>query len=158
MRIASLAEFRELLQGNPGVTAFVELKPASIGHFGPSVVLNRVVRELKPIADQIVLISFSLEILLAARQRQFPAVGAILGKWNQRKQTIMASIRPDYVICGVERLPRWGRLRSDNAKLMVYDLRDAERAMALSHRGAEFVETFAIAEMLAQLDELEGAG
>ena len=68
----------------------------------------------------------------------------------------MTEIRPDYVICGVERLPRWGRLSANGAKLMVYDVRNAKRAMELSHRGAEFVETFAIAEMLAQLDMLKG--
>lgn len=156
VQIPSLAEFRDLLHGYPGVMAFVELKGASIGHFGPTVVLNRVLRELEPVASQAVLISFSFDILLAARRQGFPTVGAILEKWNQRKQPAIAEIRPNYVVCQVELLPRWGKLAADHAKLMVYGVSDAQRALALARRGIAFVETFAIGEMLAQLDMVEG--
>ncbi|MFQ6021995.1 MAG: glycerophosphodiester phosphodiesterase family protein [Acidiferrobacterales bacterium] len=155
--IPSLVEFRELLQGYPGVTAFVELKSASISHFGPTVVLNRVLRELEPIASQVIIISFSFDVLLAARRQGVPTIGVILERWNQRKHAAIAEINPDYVICQVDLLPRWGKVNANNAKLMVYDLFDADRALALAKRGIEFVETFAIDEMLAQLDLLEGA-
>ena len=52
VRIPTLAEFCKLLQKWPGVTAFVELKSTSIDHFGPALVLNRVLRDIEAVASQ----------------------------------------------------------------------------------------------------------
>ncbi|MFQ5994968.1 MAG: glycerophosphodiester phosphodiesterase family protein [Acidiferrobacterales bacterium] len=157
VQIPSLAEFRDLLEAHPGVTAFVELKQSSLAHFGPAVVLNRVLRELTSVAQQIVLISFSLETLLAARRQGLTNLGAVLQQWSQRKQVIVQEIKPDYVICDVDRLPRWGRLRVSATKLMVYEVTDPKLALALASRGIDYVETFAIGEMFERLELLEAA-
>lgn len=157
VRIPSLAEFRELLEIHPGVTAFVELKQSSIEHFGTTVVLNRVLRELAPVAGQVVIISFSLQTLLAARSQGVPSVGVILERWTERKQATTRAIRPDYVICDIRKLPRWRKLRADNARIMVYDITDLKLAVKLGERGADLIETFDIGEMFAQLAVLQGA-
>ncbi len=41
---------------------------------------------------------------------------------------------------------------------MVYEVTDAALALKLARRGVEFVETFAIGEMLDQLELLQGEG
>lgn len=156
VRIPTLAEFCELLQKWPGVTAFVELKPANIEHFGPAVVLNRVLRDIESVASQVVLISFSFEILRAARKQGVAALGVILSKWRDRKTAIVREIKPQYVHSNVNLLPRWGKLRVDNAKLVVYEIVKANLAVALAARGVDFVETFAIGEMFEQLEHLKG--
>lgn len=158
VRLSSLAEFVAFLKGYPGVTAFIELKRSSIEHFGPTVVLNRVLRELEPIAERAVLISFSFDVLLAARKQRVRALGAVLQKWAQRKLPIMREIKPEFLICEASMLPRWGKLRCPNTRLMVYEITDAAFAMKLAKRGVEFVETFAIGEMLEQLELLRAAG
>ncbi len=161
VRIPTLAEFCELLQKWPGVTAFVELKSASIEHFGPAVVLNRVLRDIEPVrfhlpASQVVLISFSFEILRAARKQGVAALGVILSKWRDRKAAIVREIKPQYVHSNVNLLPRWGKLRVDNTKLVVYEIVKAKLAVDLAARGVDFVETFAIGEMFEQLEHLKG--
>ncbi len=156
VRIPTLAEFCELLQKWPGVTAFVELKSASIEHFGPAVVLNRVLRDIESVAGQVVLISFSFEILRAARKQGVAALGVILSKWRDRKAAIVREIKPQYVHSNVNLLPRWGKLRVDNAKLVVYEIVKAKLAVDLAARGVDFVETFAIGEMFEQLEHLKG--
>jgi glycerophosphoryl diester phosphodiesterase len=158
VRLSSLAEFVAFLRGYPGVTAFIELKRSSIEHFGPTVVLNRVLRELEPIAERAVLISFSFDVLLAARKQRVRALGAVLQSWAQRKQPILREIKPEFLICDVRMLPRWGKLRFPNARLMVYEITDAALAVKLARRGVELVETFAIGEMLDQLELLRAAG
>lgn len=155
LHIPSLAEFCQLLRAWPGVTAFVELKQSSIDHFGETVVLNRVLRELEPVASQVVLISFSLDILLTARKRGVALLGAVLESWRQRKHAIIREIGPQYIICNVQLLPRWGHLRANNAKLVVYEITSARRALNLAARGVDFVETFAVGEMFEQLELLQ---
>lgn len=156
IRIPTLVEFCELLQKWPGVTAFVELKSASIEHFGPAVVLNRVLRDIQSVASQVVIISFSFEILRAARKQGVAALGVILSKWRDRKAAIVREIKPQYAHSNVNLLPRWGKLRVDNAKLVVYEIVKAKLAVDLAARGVDFVETFAIGEMFEQLQHLKG--
>lgn len=158
VRIASLAEFVQLLIGYPAITAFIELKRSSIEHFGPTVVLNRVLRELEPVAERTVLISFSFEVLLAARKQRTGALGAVLEKWNQRKLPIVREIKPEYLICDVTTLPRWGRLRIADTRLMIYEIQDAKLALRLASRGVDLVETFAAGELLEQLEFARRAG
>ncbi|MFQ5757557.1 MAG: glycerophosphodiester phosphodiesterase family protein [Acidiferrobacterales bacterium] len=157
VRIPSLAEFRELLESHPGVTAFIELKRSSAEHFGPTVVLNRVMRELESVAQQVVIISFSFDVLLTARNQGVEHLGAIIHKWSQRKQAILREVRAGHVICEVGVLPRWGKLRVPGAKLMVYEITDARLALRLAARGVNLIESFAIGEMFEQLELLEGA-
>ena len=158
VRVSSLAEFVAFLKGYPGVTAFIELKRSSVEHFGPTIVLNRVLRELEPIAERTVLISFSFDVLLTARKQRVRPLGAVLEKWAQRKLPIVREINPEFLICEVDILPRWGKLRCPNSRLMVYEVTDAALALKLARRGVEFVETFAIGEMLDQLELLQDKG
>jgi glycerophosphoryl diester phosphodiesterase len=156
VRIPTLAEFCKLLQKWPGVTAFVELKSTSIEHFGPALVLNRVLRDIEPVASQVVIISFSFDILRAARKQDVAALGAILSKWSDRKAAIVREIAPQYVLSNINLLPWWGKLRVDNAKLVVYEIVSVKLALQLAARGVEFVETFAIGQMFEQLEHLKG--
>ncbi len=156
-RIATLSAFVELLRRHPGVKAFVELKRSSLEHFGPMIVLSRILRELGPVLERTVLISFDLDVLLAARRQQVPAVGAIINKWGERKHPLIRELRPDYLLCDVEGLPRWGALPTGGARLVVYEITDPALALRLAARGALFIETFAIGEMLEELELFRAA-
>ena len=56
----SLAQVVDAIAGWDGVTAFVEVKRASLRHFGHETVLRRVAEVLRPVLDRCVLISFDL--------------------------------------------------------------------------------------------------
>ena len=58
--IPSLAQVVELLGNFPRATAFVELKRASLQKFGMEQMVRSVCALLKPVATQVVLISFDL--------------------------------------------------------------------------------------------------
>lgn len=151
-RVVTLGEFAELLTRNPSVTAFVELKRISIERFGVSEVLNQVRPTLQRVASQCVLISYSLEALAAARGHGWPALGAVVDHWRERKQQLIREIRPEYLFCDVNGLPRWGRLHADDIKLVVFEVMDARRALKLARRGVAYIETFAIGELLRELE------
>lgn len=151
-RIATLGEFAELLKRNPTVTAFVELKRVSIERFGVAEVLNQVRPQLQRVVSQCVLISYSLEALAAARRHGWPALGAVIDRWRERKQHLIREIKPDYLFCDLGGLPRWGRLRADDMKLVVFEVTSAQLALKLARRGVAYIETFAIGELLRELE------
>ena len=153
VRIGTLAELRELLQQHPRVTAFIELKRESIERFGENVVLGRVLQELKPVQPQCVLISYALETLVTARA-QWPTVGAVIDRWRERKLPIMRTLHPEYLFCDVDGLPRCGKLRFGDAKIVIYEVDDPQQALQLARRGVDFIETFACGEMRDQIEPL----
>ena len=155
--IATLAEFVALLQREPQVTAFVELKRISIERFGTDSMLEQVLPVIEPVRKQCVLISFSQECLLAARQFGWHHLGVILEQWSDRKSGVVQKIRPEYLFCDAVSLPRRGGLRTAPARLAVYEITDPNEAAALARRGVELVETFAIGEMLSTFEMLREA-
>jgi glycerophosphoryl diester phosphodiesterase len=150
-RIATLEEFGQLLALRPGVTAFIELKRISLERFGPITVLNRVQRALEPVHDRCVIISFDPAALAAARAH-WPAIGAVVDRWHERRQQAIRTLRPEYLFCDVDGLPKLGRLRYDGAHIVVYEVADPTLARRLARRGADFIETFAIGEMREALE------
>jgi glycerophosphoryl diester phosphodiesterase len=158
VHITRLAELGHLLLRRPEVTAFVELKRSSIERFGVESLLTLVRRSLKPALDQCVLISYSLEALAAARKHGWPRLGAVIDRWDEHKQELIAEIRPAFLFCDVDGLPREGRLQADNMKLVVFEVADPSLALALAARGADFIETFAVGEMLQEFSRLAPSG
>lgn len=151
VRIMPLADIVTLLQNRPKVTAFVELKRISLEKHGKGVVLDTVIRMLKPVASQCVLISFSLETMLAARRRHWPRVGVVVDKWKERKNKIISEIKPEVLFCDVHGLPWWGTLNMGKTSLAVYEVDSARVANRLARRGVDFIETFSIGEMVKEL-------
>jgi len=139
------------------VTAFVEVKRIAVQRFGNSVVLARLLRELRPVQQQCVLISYSLETLSHARQQGWPALGLVVDRWRDRNLPIVRQIRPEYLFCDSEGLPRFGKLGFASARLAVFEIDDAALALQLAHRGVDLIETYAIGELRAALALLTAA-
>lgn len=152
--IATLTAFAALLARYPKATAFVEVKRIAVQRFGNSVVLSRMLRELRPVLRQCVLISYSLETLIHARQQGWPAIGVVVDRWRDRNLAMVRQINPEYLFCDSEGLPRFGKLRFANARLAVFEVTDAALALRLGRRGVELIETYAIGELQTELERL----
>lgn len=150
VHISRLAELGHLLIRHPQVTAFVELKHSSIERFGIEALLKSVRRALKPAIGQCVLISYSLPALCVARDQGWSNLGAVIDRWDERKNEALSGLRPQYLFCDVDGLPREGRLEMPGTRLVVFEVADAALALALVARGVDFIETFAVGEMLQE--------
>ena len=151
-KIATLAQFVEVVAGAPAVTAFVEIKRVALEAFGITRVLAAVAPVLAPVTARAVLISFDREVLAAARGYRAPAwhaLGGVVDYWRER--AAFAAIAPEYLFCDVDGLPRFGRLRFGAAKIAIYEVADAKCARRLERRGVDLIETFAYGELDAAL-------
>jgi glycerophosphoryl diester phosphodiesterase len=145
--IPRLSAFVQWLLRQSEVHAFVEIKRGTIEQFGIETILDTVTRELEPVRDRCILISFSYEFMLAARHGGYGPVGVVLEHWRDRKLEIVDHIAPEYLFLDVEFLPRWRSWRIPGPKLAVYEIDRPGQARRLAAQGADFIETFSFIEM-----------
>ena len=96
----------------------------------------------------------ALEALRAARTKGWPRIGAVIDRWEEHEQKPVTDMRPEYIFCDTEGLPGEGDLKIDGVQLAVFEVTDASLALTLAARGAGFVETFAIGEMIREISRL----
>ena len=147
--IARLSDLVGLLQQHPQVTAFIEIKEESLDDFSMPDILQAVRTELAPISNQYVLISFSMPLMLAARQSGSDAVGVVLNHWDDHNLETIASLQPDVMFVDIDTLPATGDLHLPNTQTVVYEVADIATAKQLWQRGIDKIETFDIGGMLA---------
>ena len=157
VRVPTLAEMVKLLEERPEARAFVEVKRSSLRHFGIDYVVDRVMEDLRPVLERCVVISFDREAVVRARRRGAPRVGWVIETWDKGANEDARTLAPDYLLC--EHLivpdgpsPFW----PGPWRWVVYGIADAEHARRTAARGADFIETMAIGELLA--DPLLGGG
>jgi glycerophosphoryl diester phosphodiesterase len=149
--LARLEEFVELLAAFPEAEAFVELKSQSIEVFGVDAMLDAVLPVLAPAGRRCRLISFHLAVLRAARERCDLQLGPVLERWSDRASPAVLGLKPDVVFCNVKHLPRQGSIEPPHGKLALYEVDAAPLARALLERGASWIETFAVGELMQAL-------
>src|SRR5690606_25406340 len=80
--VPTLAQAAMLMGTHPSVTAFVEIKRASLRVFGADVVVRKVCEVLKPIVRQCVLVSRDLTAIHHVRQVSSYRIGWILSEYS----------------------------------------------------------------------------
>ena len=155
--VPTLRAFSELLASRPEAHAFVEVKPVSVRDFGVERTLAAVLDVLAPLSARCTLISFSFELLAAARAQGGIALGPILASWKQLRADETLELHPEVIFCDVKKLPRLGPLEAGPAELAVYEVIDPEKAAEFGRRGARYVETFEFAAMSAAFARIRGA-
>ncbi len=148
--VPTLAEMVAELRAWPDATAFVEIKRASLNRFGVGPVVKRVLDELRPVMDNAVVISFDREAVDLARREGGARIGWVIEAWNDAVRADAGTLGPQYLFCN---LPLAGNpLWPGPWQWVVYGVETVDDAMAMAGRGADFVETMAVGELLAALE------
>jgi glycerophosphoryl diester phosphodiesterase len=152
VRPASLAQLAAALARWPGVTAFVEIKRASLRRFGQDVVLGRMLECLAGVLERCVMISFDRPCLEALRRSGLARTGWVLGDFDEEARAQAAALDPEYLFCDLEKLPAGdSALWPGRWEWAIYEVRAAATARACHARGARYVETMTVRALLAEL-------
>ena len=147
-----LTQVVDLLKRYPRATAFIEIKDASLDHWGLDFVMNILQQTLKPCASQCVITAFSYEALQKVKQDNFYRTGWVLTHFNERHHQQAKQLQPDYIICNYKKIPDKYLLKStiwqDCGVWMLYDITDPELALKWAERGVELIETCDVGVML----------
>jgi glycerophosphoryl diester phosphodiesterase len=156
-RIPLLADALALLEGRPEVTLFVEIKRASLAHFGHDQVISRVLEVLRPARAQCVVISFDLAAVYRARQLGGLAVGWVLSDYDAHSRLKYEAVQPEFLFCDHAKLPPHGPLWRGPWRWAVYEVESLPLALELAARGAGYIETMAVHEMSEALRAMQDA-
>lgn len=150
----SLAQVVDALAGWEGVTAFVEIKRASLRRFGRETVLRRVAQVLKPALPRCVLISFDLPSLRILRLMTGARIGWVISEYDEATRAEAAAVAPEFLFGNLDRLPDGPEpLWQGPWEWAIYEVRDLKTAQACQARGVRFVETMTVRGLLAAYQE-----
>jgi glycerophosphoryl diester phosphodiesterase len=153
-RIPLLRDVLGLLKGRPEVTLFVEIKRASLAHFGLDQVVTRVLETIKPARAQCVVISFDLAAVFRARQISGGAIGWVLSDYDTHSRLKFEALSPEFLFCDQEKLPASGKLWRGSWRWAIYEIGSMPLALSLAERGADYIETMNVAAMSAAMRAL----
>ena len=146
---ATLAQVAEAIAGWRDVTAFVEIKRASLRRFGLDAVLRPVQQALHPVADQCVAISFDLGCVEAMRRETGIRIGWVIEHYDEATRRGAEAARPDFLFGDVEGLTADIKsLWPGSWAWAIYEVRDVQTARRCGQLGAAFVETMAVRDMV----------
>ncbi len=147
VRIVGLVELVNVLRRHPQVQAFVELKEEAVRDYGAHSCLGSIRETLAPVIDRCVLISFDLDALREARALGFRRIGAVLRDWSAR-HALAAELGAEVMFCNTKRIGENDSLHIEDCAVAVYEVDDVQQAQYWLARGARWVESFAIGELL----------
>ncbi len=145
----SLAQTVDAIAGWDDVTAFVEIKRASLRRFGREAVLRRIAAVLQPVLERCVLISFDLPSVKILRLMTGARIGWVLTQYDADARQQAAELAPDFLFANLERLPAEPEPLWDGAwDWAIYEVRALETALDCRSRGARFVETMTVRDLM----------
>jgi glycerophosphoryl diester phosphodiesterase len=150
----SLMQVMDALAGWEGVTAFVEVKRASLRRLGREIVLRRIADIVKPMLSHCVLISFDLPSLKILRLMTGARIGWVISAYDDAAHAAAAELAPEFLFANLERLPAGTEpLWPGPWAWAVYEVRDVQTARECAIRGARYVETMAVRSLLKQYSD-----
>ncbi|TNF36968.1 MAG: hypothetical protein EP315_03425 [Gammaproteobacteria bacterium] len=147
-RIPALSDVVRLLQRYPKATAFVEIKPESLDHFGREHIMQMLHRELEIIHRQCIIISYDLEALIYTSKNTDFHIGWVLSQYDDQSLQQATEVKPDYLIINHRKLPLNQEPWPGQWHWMVYDVTDPELAIHYSTYNIPLIETRDICGML----------
>ena len=148
-QIPALEEFIDLLNQWPDRKAFIELKRSSIREFGMDETLQNILPLLEKVFEQIIIISFDANIidwLIASGNWK---TGWVVDQWSEQVIEKASSLEPDYLFVDIDCMPaELEKFYPANWHWVVYEIDDPELASKWIGKGAEFIETNDIKQLL----------
>jgi glycerophosphoryl diester phosphodiesterase len=145
--IPRLQDVLTLLESRPDVTLFVEIKKESLVRFGNDQVVGRVLKAIKPVRQQCVVISYDLPAIFRARQVGDAAIGWVLNDYDEHSRLKYEALQPEFLFADHESLPSTGALWRGSWQWVIFEVVSLALAQSLAARGAYHIETMAVREM-----------
>jgi len=149
--IPTLAQTANLLATHPAVTAFVEIKRASLRAFGAEIVVRKICEALRPVVRQCVLVSADLTAIHQVRRLSSFRIGWMLSEYSSLSAMKSEALVPDYLLCDQQLLTQTSsQLWRGPWRWAIYNVASREAALEVAGRGARLVGTLGFRELLGE--------
>ena len=148
VRLMDLQDMVDLLLRNSKVILYLEIKRIALNAFGVNRVLDKILSIIEPVKNRVVIISFSIYALKAAKQRGYQRLGPVLSRWVEISHPSVVKMEPEVLFFNHKRLPFGAQYNNPLVDLAFYETSDSNVAENLAKKGARLIETDAIGEMI----------
>jgi glycerophosphoryl diester phosphodiesterase len=151
--IPRLEEMLDLIATFPEVTAFVEVKRASLWKVGRDAAMQALRPLLNVRRDRLVLLSFDRKLVAMARDEGF-RTGWAFEPWRAHHRAQAVKLQPEFLFTSLLGLPPGTEAFWPGPwKWAVYDVPDLAQANLLAGFGANLIETDWIGEWLRKTED-----
>ncbi|MEM7249836.1 MAG: glycerophosphodiester phosphodiesterase family protein [Pseudomonadota bacterium] len=149
--IPTLRAAVDWIRSEPAVVPYVEIKRESADQFGVDTVVDAVARELHPIRERAVVISFDPRCLSAARDAGHSRLGFCARALDRRNESVARGLSPEVILLDHRSFPDDGtsQLWPGEWQWAVYEIVEPEQAHRLRERGIDFIETMAVETLVS---------
>lgn len=152
LRIPRLETMLELIEEFPGVTAFVEVKRASLWNIGREQAMRALRPLLTPRASWAVLLSFDRKLTAMGRDADL-RVGWAFEPWRAHRHAQAKKLQPEFLFTSFDGLPPGPEAFWPGTwQWAVYEVPDVAHARMLEQFGVTLVETDWIDEWLQETE------
>ena len=147
-RMADVAEMLELIDAYPGTRVFVDIKGASVAAFGEHSTADAVLAKLSSVRSCCIVLCEHVGVLARVRAGGVP-IGWVVDAWAPGTAEQARAQRPDFLFSARAdaRPDEPGALTAvPGPRLAIYDVNDADTALALRARG-HLIETDCFPEL-----------
>jgi len=149
LAIPLLSDLVKLMTKWPNRKVFIEVKRNSINQFGLEFTVQKILDVVQDIRDQVVVISFDKNSIELTKQLGNWKTGWVIDEWSEPNLAISENLRPDYLFVDVDCIPTDVSLLPSVPWIWaLYEIDSPERAGIWIKKGASFIETNDIANML----------
>ena len=141
LRILTLNTVVTTLNNYPEITLFVEIKRQSIKHFGLQTVVDAVLENLKNAKFNIVIISFTAEVISLVQSHKLYPVGWVVKEFNRAHQEQAEHLQPEYLFCNINKIGSPKSLWDGQWQWVLYDIQDPAHARDLLEQEVALIET-----------------
>lgn len=165
IKIPLLDHVISLFKQFPQATAFVEIKEDSLEEYGVEHVMKKLLADLKSISERCYIISFSYDAIEYTKNNSDFKTGYVLHKYDTPHFEQARTLKPDLIVCNYRKLPELddaGKLEEaalwpGDWQWVLYEIDDAELALAYGRNGAAFIETNQTGPLLQHKDFIPDA-
>lgn len=149
--IPTLEEVIKLISAWPDITAFVEIKRASLKQFNKEELLRKIIRLIAPVKNQCVIISFDKHAIEIARKFGAQQIGWVFEPWDPCHENSARKLSPEYIFTDYSSFPkRHNSLWPGPWKWVLYEINEPKLILEFAHLGADLIETNNIAELMQE--------
>lgn len=145
-RLPQLAELVALVRQHPELQFFVEIKAESFAWISRQQVLTELLKILKGLEKQAIVISFDYEFLNGVREASDFRLGWVLETLSERSLKAAELLQAEYLICDYKMLSDT-RVWKGGWQWFVYDVVSAKLALELYAQGVEWMESWDVASL-----------
>lgn len=153
--IPTLDQAIELLNRSPQVQVFIEVKRHSLERFGVEYFVDCIVQRMQSARFKWVIISFIQDVVEYARMHHALRIGWVLREHNATSRCIAGVMQPQFLFTNIKHLKNPEQeLWPGPWQWVVYDIEEAEQAIALHKAGADYIETGCIENLIPALETI----